>query len=117
MHLVDTERREEIQMTSSCCRSHANSSLFIRPVFPFPLSSDSVMLKLFPKTIQTSLDVSTINFNAVATTFVASCLKKISAKESAADSNFVNVNSAQIDAIVVNANGSQSESIVSRHTP
>ena len=104
----DTDRREKMQnlQITSCCLSHACPIYHVSYLFfPSPLSSDSVMLKLFPKTIQTSLDVSTINFNAVATTFVASCLKKISAKESAADSNLVNVNSAQIDAIVVNANG------------
>lgn len=68
-------------------------------------SSDSVSLKLFPKNIQSSLDFCVISFNSVAATFVSSCLKKISAKESAADSGIVAANSALIDTIVINANG------------
>lgn len=67
--------------------------------------SDSVMLKLFPKNVHSSLDFSTISFNAVAATYITSALKKISAKESAADSGIVAANPAILDSITINANG------------
>ena len=72
---------------------------------PPPYPSDSVMLKLFPKGIQSSLDISTISFNAVAATYVTSCLKKISTKEAGSDSSLVNVTAPQLESIVLNANG------------
>lgn len=68
-------------------------------------TSDSVMLKLFPKNVHSSLDFSTISFNAVAATYITSALKKISAKESAADSGIVAANPAILDSITINANG------------
>jgi len=68
-------------------------------------SSDSIMLKLFPKDVQSRLDFSVISFNAVANTFVTACLKKISTREAAVDSSISTASSMTIEAIVANAAG------------